>query len=112
MTSDGKITHSISVGTSFGVLCLIASERGLTGARFIPDVGFCSGPNSTYFDSGIAVGAELFRRKPLPLTINFDEHGTSFQREVWSALRTIPYGQCVSYLDIAKKIVAQHRCVQ
>ena len=39
MTSDGKITHSISVGTSFGVLCLIASERGLTGARFIPDVG-------------------------------------------------------------------------
>ena len=39
MTSDGKITHSISVGTSFGVLRLIASERGLTGARFIPDVG-------------------------------------------------------------------------
>ena len=23
---------------------------------------------------------------------------------MWSALRTIPYGQCVSYLDIAKKI--------
>ena len=61
MTSDGKITHSISVGTSFGVLCLIASERGLTGARFIRC--WSSGPNSTYFDSGIAVGAELFRRK-------------------------------------------------
>ena len=50
------------------------------------------------------MGASYFAGKPLPLTINFDEHGTSFQREVWSALRTIPYGQCVSYLDIAKKI--------
>lgn len=30
--------------------------------------------------------------------------GTSFQLEVWRALEKIPYGETVSYLDIAKRI--------
>lgn len=37
----------------------------------------------------------------LPLDIL---EGTIFQREVWQALRTIPYGQTVSYAQIAEKI--------
>ena len=31
-------------------------------------------------------------------------HGTAFQRSVWAALQTIPYGQTVSYGDIARMI--------
>lgn len=31
-------------------------------------------------------------------------HGTPFQRIVWEALSTIPYGQTVSYSDIAHQI--------
>lgn len=30
--------------------------------------------------------------------------GTEFQREVWAALQTIPFGMTCSYLDIAKRI--------
>jgi methylated-DNA-[protein]-cysteine S-methyltransferase len=30
--------------------------------------------------------------------------GTAFQREVWRALREIPYGQTVSYAELAKRI--------
>jgi methylated-DNA-[protein]-cysteine S-methyltransferase len=33
-----------------------------------------------------------------------DLHGTSFQKEVWKALREIPYGQTVSYTDIAVRV--------
>ena len=29
---------------------------------------------------------------------------TSFQREVWSMLRTIPYGETVSYGDMARRL--------
>ncbi len=36
----------------------------------------------------------------IPLSL----HGTAFQLSVWRALRTIPYGQTVSYGIIAKKI--------
>ena len=31
-------------------------------------------------------------------------HGTEFQRKVWEALRTIPYGQTRSYGEIARQI--------
>ncbi|MDP8162320.1 methylated-DNA--[protein]-cysteine S-methyltransferase [Pasteurella skyensis] len=30
--------------------------------------------------------------------------GTDFQKQVWNALMTIPYGETVSYLDVATKI--------
>ncbi len=30
--------------------------------------------------------------------------GTDFQKEVWQALLTIPYGQTCSYVDLARKI--------
>ncbi|MGN1015317.1 MAG: methylated-DNA--[protein]-cysteine S-methyltransferase [Butyricicoccus sp.] len=33
--------------------------------------------------------------------------GTEFQHEVWNILRTIPYGQVVTYGEIAKRIAAQ-----
>lgn len=36
----------------------------------------------------------------LPLMV----HGTAFQRDVWSALTTIPYGETRSYQDIAQQI--------
>ncbi len=35
---------------------------------------------------------------PLQLT------GTDFQKQVWQALQTIPYGQTVSYLELAQRI--------
>jgi methylated-DNA-[protein]-cysteine S-methyltransferase len=40
------------------------------------------------------------RRFDLPL----DLRGTSFQRRVWAELRTIPYGETVSYGELARRI--------
>ena len=41
-------------------------------------------------------------------SMNFSEpvdlHGTPFQKEVWKALQEIPYGQTVSYTDIAVRV--------
>src|SRR5690606_20705914 len=33
-----------------------------------------------------------------------DLRGTTFQQRVWDALKTIPYGKTVSYLDIAVSV--------
>ena len=38
--------------------------------------------------------------------VDLDMPGTDFQRRVWAALRTIPYGQTRSYGDIAAQIGA------
>lgn len=42
------------------------------------------------------------RRKEF--TLPLDLHGTAFQQSVWKALQEIPYGQTVSYTEIAEQI--------
>lgn len=44
--------------------------------------------------------AEDLREFDLPL----DPQGTTFQLEVWAALEEIPYGQTISYLELARRI--------
>jgi methylated-DNA-[protein]-cysteine S-methyltransferase len=40
-------------------------------------------------------------RRVFELVLN--QEGTSFQKEVWNLLLTIPYGKTISYLDLARK---------
>lgn len=47
---------------------------------------------------------EYFQKKRKEFQIPVKPVGTDFQRLVWKALREIPYGQVVSYKDIAQKI--------
>jgi methylated-DNA-[protein]-cysteine S-methyltransferase len=47
---------------------------------------------------------EYFSGTRTSLTLPVDAQGTSFQEEVWQALRQIPYGKTVSYSDIAALI--------
>lgn len=42
------------------------------------------------------------RLKEFDIPVRFE--GTDFQKRVWNALFTIPFGETVSYLDIAKRI--------
>ena len=41
-----------------------------------------------------------------------DTIGTPFQKEVWSALYSIPYGETASYLEIAEKIGRDYKSSQ
>ncbi len=45
-----------------------------------------------------------FMGKLTKFSVNVTTQGTSFQKDVWSALQEIPYGQTKSYGDIAKVI--------
>lgn len=44
---------------------------------------------------------EYFAGERTRFELTLDLKGTSFQRKVWSALQTIPYGETCSYKDIA-----------
>jgi methylated-DNA-[protein]-cysteine S-methyltransferase len=48
--------------------------------------------------------AEYFAKKRSHFTLPLNPHGTDFQKKVWDELKKIPYGETVSYSDIAKKI--------
>lgn len=47
---------------------------------------------------------EYFHKKRTEFTVQLQAKGTPFQKQVWNALCSVPYGKSASYLDIAEKI--------
>ena len=48
--------------------------------------------------------AEYFAGRRRAFALPLDVSGTAFQQQVWSALRTIPFGETRSYGEIARQI--------
>jgi methylated-DNA-[protein]-cysteine S-methyltransferase len=47
---------------------------------------------------------EYFRGERFEFKVPLAPHGTTFQMRVWDGLQEIPYGETISYLDLAKRI--------
>ncbi|HEY8747093.1 MAG TPA: methylated-DNA--[protein]-cysteine S-methyltransferase [Tepidisphaeraceae bacterium] len=47
---------------------------------------------------------EYFERRRQTFDVLLEPHGTAFQKQVWLALREIPFGQTASYGQIARRI--------
>jgi methylated-DNA-[protein]-cysteine S-methyltransferase len=47
---------------------------------------------------------EYFAGERREFTVPLAPHGTAFEQRVWSALREIPFGETVSYGEIARRI--------
>ena len=95
------------LSTPVGRLLLAADEDGLRG------ISFRDGPRPVEAAEGWRRTREPFREAIAQLDAYFRgrlqrfdlalaPEGTPFQREVWSALTTIPYGETVSYGDLAR----------
>ena len=96
-----------------GEMSLVANESGLVGVWFL---------QQKYFEHGLEEGNLLFEKNDvLKETELLLEHyfsgdcpdfsslllasvGTNFQQQVWAYLQTIPYGETVTYGQIAKKL--------
>jgi methylated-DNA-[protein]-cysteine S-methyltransferase len=99
------------VDSPVGRLKLVATDEGLAGVLWENDRPRRVRLNIEAEDNGhpMLVEAErqldeYFRghRKQFALTLDFT--GTAFQRRVWSALLTIPFGETRSYGQIARQI--------
>lgn len=104
--------YTTTVATELGEIRLFADEKGLVGIE-LPggaDKGGVAGTESPLPDSSgcLAIAARQIREYSagkrtafdLPLSIG----GTSFQQQVWEAIRRIPYGRTMSYGEIARQL--------
>jgi len=106
--------YTITEFTSpLGSITLISSEKGLSQLLFEPSCLSIQNFKTASIpfnivkaeDSNFAQQLiEYFEGKRKEFNIPLDLKGTSFRKKVWSALLSIPYGQTMSYGQIANYI--------
>ena len=101
-----------------GVLKLVASDAGLAAILWENDDPRRVRLNSVIEDENHPILleterqlGEYFAGRRRSFSLPLDFKGTPFQRRVWSALLTIPYGETRTYADVARAI-GQPRAVR
>lgn len=92
--------------TPVGVLSLEADETGLTAIHFpgrSPDEPKASNTSDLLAEAGRELQA-YFEGRLTAFSVPLNWRGTPFQETVWRALMDIPYGETVSYGEIARAI--------
>jgi methylated-DNA-[protein]-cysteine S-methyltransferase len=105
MTSYAYLKHPL-----IDQLLLIANSTELAGIYFAdwkhaPAIqeDWKLDPNHPVLKKAVAQLSDYFdgRRTEFSLPLHFE--GTDFQRRVWKQLQTIPFGETISYSDLAKR---------
>lgn len=94
-----------------GDLKLVASERGLSAILWENDPPNRVRLGAMTEDEGNPILGEAQRQitayfagQLTEFTVPLEFHGTDFQKSVWAALLTIPFGETRSYGEIARQI--------
>lgn len=88
-----------------GWLELIASDHTLTAIRYLdnkPDS--VQTPQHPVFEQATNQLSRYFNKDLKHFTIPLNTKGTTFQKTVWEALRTIPFGSTITYGELAKRL--------
>lgn len=95
-----------------GDLSLVADESGLVGIWFLGQKYFERGlteapilANHPFLDlASDFLDAYFSGQQPDPAALPLSAQGTDFQQRVWAYLQTIPYGQTVTYGQLAQEL--------
>ncbi|MCV7193932.1 methylated-DNA--[protein]-cysteine S-methyltransferase [Mycolicibacterium brumae] len=102
------MTEYRTIDSPIGPLTLAGDNGVLAHLRMVeqtyePDrAGWVRNDNA--FPDAVAQLDEYFSGRRREFDIPLELAGTAFQRRVWAALRTIPYGETRSYGEIAEQI--------
>jgi methylated-DNA-[protein]-cysteine S-methyltransferase len=103
-------TYWSTVDSPIGPLLLTADDDGITGLHMDGDTYGPAQPNSDWIEDSLRFAEarrqleEYFAGDRTDFDLPLRPSGTPFQREVWAALQTIPYGEVRSYGEIAAQI--------
>ncbi len=105
--------HMTTIDSPVGELRIIAGERGLRAilwgaedvARIasIDDEDLVEG-RTPLLDQAVTQLGEYFAGTRRDFDLPLDPAGTPFQQSAWMVLRTIPYGQTISYGQQARRL--------
>ncbi len=103
------MNHYIVVDSPVGEVTIQTSDKGITGVWFEnhttkpQTLGMCS-PTHPILVEAKRQFELYFSAKLTSFSLPIDAKGTEFQKRVWSELCQIPYGQSISYQELANRI--------
>lgn len=107
--------HKCYIQTPIGIICIEASKEAVTALYFdrkrsLADIQFLKEPETSLLEKAGNQLIEYFQGKRKNFDLPLEPAGTEFQKKVWKALCTIPYGQTKSYGEIAAQIGNPKAC--
>jgi methylated-DNA-[protein]-cysteine S-methyltransferase len=106
--SFGRITvGQIDKGyffTDIGALEIVGSEHGIVSVAFVDAIDAGAKCVTPVVQQCITELNQYFGGRRTTFSVPLDTAGTQFRLAVWHALQDIPFGQTVSYRDVARVI--------
>ena len=93
-----------------GGMLIAASERGITGVYFerqkyapTQREGWKHAPANVHLRKAKKQLQEYFAGRRKTFDLELDPAGSSFQKRVWKAIAGVPYGETISYGELARR---------
>jgi len=93
-----------------GRMMLVANDDGLTGVYFIgqkhylrPESGWRKDPVNKALRKAKKELGEYFARKRKRFDLPLAPEGSAFQHAVWQAIAGVPFGETISYAELARR---------
>ena len=94
----------------WGGMLIAASEKGVTGVyfdrqKYHPKRGkeWQRAPDNKHLQKAKRQLAEYFKGKRREFDLELDPAGSPFQKRVWKAIAAVPYGETISYGELARR---------
>ena len=105
------MTYTYNYSSPLGEILLAANDNGLTGLWFYGAKYFAAGMDEEHVEKLTPAIEETLRWLDIYFSGSepdfmppLELHGSDFRRRVWAELAKIPYGETVTYGEIAKKL--------
>lgn len=107
-----KVNYKYHIDTPIGMICVESNEEAITGLFFEKNKTQYKQekPETDLLKRAGEQLKEYFSGKRKTFDLPLSPSGTEFQKKVWKALCTIPYGETRSYGEIAAQIGNPKAC--
>jgi methylated-DNA-[protein]-cysteine S-methyltransferase len=94
--------YTAYLNTAVGPLAISGTREGITAVQFVPQAGTASADIPPCIKDCTQQLTEYFAGHRGDFSLLLAPQGTPFQRQVWDKLCQIPFGQTISYRQLAE----------
>ncbi len=92
--------------SGFGLIEVTADDEGINSVAFVEkmDIMKAVKGGNEVTEAAVTQLREYFMGERKSFDLKIKQDGTDFQKQVWQALPNVPYGETITYSEIAEKL--------